>query len=61
MLVTTNFPLKCRLLFTSAVCIQMHFKYVFFMEAYNMSPDQTAPHIVYNIGYLRTQTDDGSR
>ena len=34
---------KCRLLFTSAAYIQVHFRLNFIMEATTMNPDQTAP------------------
>ena len=39
-----------------------NFRLDFIIEATTMNPDQTAPlilaHIVWNIGYLRTQTED---
>ena len=40
---------------------QVHFRLDFIMEAYAMSPDQTAlilVHIVCNRGYLRTYADE---
>ena len=33
------------MLFTSAAYIQVLFRLNFFMEAYNMNPDQTAPFL----------------
>ena len=38
------FVRKCRLLFTSATYIQVHFRLDVFMEVYNINPDQTAPY-----------------
>ena len=53
----------------SAAYIEVHFRLDFFMEANNMNPNQTATkeqfliwvHIVFNIGYLRTEADKRSR
>ena len=49
----------------SAAYIQVHFRLDFFMEGYNIKPDQTAPgssliwvYIVCIIGYLRKKADE---
>ena len=34
---------ECRLIFTSAAYIQVHFRLNFIMEATTMNPDQTPP------------------